>query len=1338
MFFSNSPTVRYGGTALSELRKKRSGSGNADSSLGDLYVYANTDYLSHREMTDGPPPGRGSSIGVAFLLTIMAISLQEAASQSPGIVVTPVGTTFGQNNSQGFAQQYEDADVDCSAGTYQYHGTTDTQGNPIRMTIVCDDVTEAYTVAPIRFTPWKAIPTIGQSCLAQNTQSYNFSQLQKPGVQSATIPPVAFHTMRNLTGVGLSWGTLATIGQTIGCSAANSFSYGLAGAFGGSCAAGVNGISVDEFASYTSAQSALWQSQQALNGGMLLWKKNATDLFGKLINGQEQTRDYQVAMSNAVSNITQVVKNQQIQIDQIITQTAAGINDVKSQLVQTNQNVNTAFAALSALAVGTQSEFNRTLMFMVGQFTNQSAQINYLTNQTEKEIRVTASRFMGVQQSIMQLSTMVLAITTQSQYLPMMKQLFNENRRVVEALNVGGANYQFMVESMGHPGVANPRYIPDPSLVSYTYDNPQAVFIYTSPGNLAIAATWSVQLNCGGFWISLNQYPFQSWTQIMNSLGPSGCSTDEIAQGPNFCNCWMQARARGCAMPTTGGLPTSGAKTLWDQWDNPGFPTTNSFCTSGVFDIPIDGLSDGVIRNATDFTTWAVDLCKRGVNPSVTGYKVFSPYFGQRYFSRYTDKACFSNIMELMNPDPQSTSFNIVYSMMNFFVAAASLSATSVAVISDRILGSLPQNTTITTQEFQVTGAGPLQSCKLMVATAFDMNKFTGLFRYTAAATTKRVTVYVNDELYSQIDDGVVSNVYDGRKIPDGAYISGLLGEMWVGSIYDRPYASGPSPSPYGNQGSPDYAGIPALVPPTWPTTYSLPIWRAYNVFEFNHAAAATSYEVYYNGLICESYVPVPFRCRCNPAQRGTASDGVICSMLDAYDVSVISETAIAVTSAFNRVKVRIRIPQGQMLSIAGSACPLTDTSTSIGINFNEQTVGLKNTLAMVNRFRVRTSGICGATSVLELQPLETFPFKITYCAQQPGVPIVLTFENNPGVGGGWTTCPGNQTVLITPAQPTIAGNGTGAPFVTTENRRAVSANAAAIDAQTLQTQNTLQFLALTKAVIETLVTNSIPLAPVGLPPLGSFGAIFDVIKAGASNASTTLQQSINSQFEYTGLLTNYSAINQQLLRLADNATAQARAYTEQLSYTIQQSQNNLYNLIQINGQNQILLNNSVMALEVMNQVTENILASARARGTQNQLAFDSLIDFLTGIGEFPSNIIGGVLDTMKSLGGSAADMFKGGFSAIGNVILLIVMVIAGIGILGVIIWVIIKFGAKADCANGGSEVKALEKRVAALEARFGLSTAGLRRHKGEGSDCCTGCCSGPSQPYSGVADTDD
>lgn len=1269
--------------------------------------------------------------GFGWFVLLALIGLQTLVSaQSPGLIVTPVGTTYGQNNSRGFAQQYQDADIDCSEGTYPYTGIDDTTGKPIQMSIVCSQITEGYTMQAVRFTPWKCIPTIGQACLAQNTQSYNSSRLQKPGVQSPVAPPVTFHTQTNRTGFGSIWGTLASIGQTIGCSAANTYSFGLVGAYSGACAAGYNGISVDEFAAYTEAQSRTWESQLLFNRGIQNWTLTAQVQLDLINRQQIVTRDYQESMNNAVGNITVVVKNQQNQIDQVITQTAAGINAVKKQLVDTNTNVNNAFIALSLLTQGVQSEFNRTFMVFVAQVNNLTLQTNYLSNQTEKEIRVTAARFMSVQQSIMQLSTMILSITTQSQYLPMMKENFKGNREAVEARNTGSTNYQFMVENMGNPGVPDPYHIDDPALVSFTYDAPQAVYIYTSPGNLAIAATSQLQLNCGGFWISLNQYPFQSWTQVINSLGPMNCSTDEAAQGPNFCNCWIQVRERGCAMNTTGGLPTASALAAWNQWDNPNFPPDPSmFCASGAFDLPLTGLPGGIIRNASDFTTYYTQLCIRGVNPSVTGYKVFSPYFGQRYFAPYTAQACMSNIQELMSPDPKAENFNVVYSMMNIFVAAAALSATSVAEISDKILGSLPQNTTITTQEFQVTGAGPLQSCKLQVATAFDMSKFVGLFRYQVAATTQTITVYVNGELYSKIDNAVVSNIYSNRKIPDGAYISGLPGEMWVGNIYDRAYsASVPSPSPYGNQGSPDYASIPATTAPSWPTTYNLPIWRSYNVFEFNHAAASTSYEVYYNGLICESYTPFPFRCKCDPNQRGTASDGTVCSFLDVYDVTVLTENSILVTSPFNRAKGRMRILQGQMLSIAGSACPLTDTSTSIGINFNEQTVGLRNTLAMNNRFRVHTSGVCGKTEILNVNPLETYPYKLTYCVQQPGVPVVLTFDNNPGqlepgAPDVWVPCPGNQTVLITPSQPTIATNGTGAPFVTTENRRAVTANAVAIDAQTLQTQASLQFVALTTAVIQTLAVNNIPLATPGNPSLGAFADVYDLILRFGQNASTTLSNSLGAQFEYSDLLTNYSSINRGLLNVVENATAQARAYTAQLSLLIQQSTDNLYYLISIGASNQVLLNNSVIALDMMNTVTANILASARARGVQQQLALDGLIDFLTNIGEIPGDLIDGVTDTALALGGGVGELFSGGLSAIGNVLLLVFGGIFICVILGVLIWIIVKFAAKADCANGES---ILLKRIQALEAKAGISTGASRRRDQEGACCAScGCCAG-------------
>ena len=1250
--------------------------------------------------------------GVAVTVALLAA----AAAAVVLMLSTPTDAGFVQLGAEsivpiqigGFSKQNTTRPFKATAGTYNFT-VTNSNGTTDLVEFIVAPPTHPFILKIVAWAPAFAFPTASQACLVQNVAAYNTSQLLSPGA-SLSEPPLRAARTNRTAPLGSFWGTVSSIGQIVGCAYANSVTYGIIDAVGVGCTTPY--LTMSAFTAYASAQATLWSTQVAFNQNVQSWQQNATFLFATLVNATDQIRNYQIANSWAVGNLTYAVINQQSQINSIASQSTAAFNTIQGEIVATNTNVNNIASAMQSFATATATEFQNLTIAMNTELAKQSNQINFLTNTTTTLGSSTSMTFQQVELNLISLTNAIQAVITQSQFLPMLRTTFTQQQATVTALNAGGDhNYQFFLDNIGTPGAPNPRQLPQ-SLASRTMEAALLRYIFTEnygdPLNVvAVAAFTQIELNCGGLWLSLNQYPLASWTQIINSLGPYNCSTDQQAQGDNFCNCWIQVTESTCTMPTikaaglTYSQPTASAFQNWTIWNNPGFPAKEDnvpFCSSDplFIDPSTYGLPGGVIRNSSDWDLYQSVLCQRGINTAISGYDVFSAFAQTRYFSTYTTLSCTPSMLTLMNPKAISASYNVVFAMMNFFVSAFSLSTAAVRSIGDEVLGVVPLNTTIVTDEFQNLGAGPTGTCKTMHAVAYDMLNWVQIEQYTALSLQKSVVVRVNGVVYS-VDDSTLTVTNDNQNLIDeldGANVPSRPGEQWRTSVYNIAYDDTISrPNPWQRQGSPMYYAIESEFQPVFPTTYNLTIWRLANIFEFDHRAGSTSWDIFYNPLICD-YSYDPPKCVCDPARTAPAGNGRYCDLLTYYRAAqggVGSDWYFV--SDGDVVEGVIAVPTGQYQSIAGSACPQASLSTAVNTDYNRLTVNLYNSLSVENLIQIHKSGSCGGIEEVLLQP-GTTGYDVEYCPAEPGVPIALTFYNF--AAGIFTQCNATVNVTVVPTNPVLSGGNVGAPFETTESLRSVSANQALINTQQTQYDIVKALLQLTVASATIMQQNYLTFAPVG-NPLGPFQQVFDTIAAISQNTSAALNASQQYQFSYTGDIANYSAINAALLNATLTANQIAMNYTYQLGLTIQQAQVTLQNLIAINAQTAVLVNQSQVSLSFMNDVTANIIANAREGNPDIDIgdALSSLGSALENIGGWTGNEIDKGLNTVRDIGGDLASAAEGVFSGLGDTVFWIILLVGvGGGVFAIIYCSIV------CCKKGGgvSEPE-LAKRITALEA---------------------------------------
>lgn len=1212
-----------------------------------------------------------------LLLTLVAgyvVITVHGQSQSFQII----STYLGLNDVNGFATQNQTLSGICLGlgGVYNFTIPA-SNGSLLYVEIICPEAQDLYTFSIWGWLPLDVIITSSQSCVVQNNLAYNLSQAPQPGVTQAAFRSPSYNVSSPTRPMAsVSWGLLGSIGTAVACAGANYATGNLAGAFGGPCSPSSYGPSWADLQSIETLNSEQWAAQDLVNQGLQNWTMVAGQEINYLLTGLQDARQYQIDNTEAVNNLTLVAIQQQTQINEIAGQTSAALNYINGQIQVTQGLVYQTANAVSTLASQTASEFNQTLADMAQLTVAINGQLYNMSYASYLFQISTTSKFQTVSQTLLGLAFAIQGIITGQQFVPSLRQLFNAQQQAVSSFGSPG-QYQFFLDYMGFPGQPDPYHITDPTLVSFPIETIQLKYLFLSgpPGpDQTVQAAWSsLQWTCSGIWLSTNQVPPQSWSQLMNDLGPDGCSVNSnpvTGQGLNFCNCWIQLVEQGCSINSSGGVPLAPALALWQAYNLPGLPAPGSpdnFCQSDLrpslgYIPPLLEIGPlQYIRNQTDFMTYQVALCQRGAISQSNGYQIFSSYFGTYFQTPYSLLPCGGSLTQVMNP-PTGDPANVVYGMNNFFRTAFGAASTSFATIATKILGSLPLNTTITTDLYQNLGIGSVGECQTMNVVATDTTDFIAVYKLKYEGQQKNVIVLVNGVQTAEFSDGVLTNEFSSLLPPDGSLIYQVRNTpLFQQQVYDINWDEmDGGPNAVQREGDTGYMMFPPNAngqPPFG--SFNITTWRQNNYVAFNHLAAFNSpkqYKTLVNNGQCVG-------------QPGPASDGDQCTILTKYNVEQFGNT-LTFSSPYNQLGATVNVPQGPMTAIVGSACPSLSSAIA---SPNEVTITMYNQLALNNEIQVVETGACGKTNTVLLAPQQTYFFNVTYCSLQPtGTPIGIKLFANPGLPNA-IECNNTFEVVINPTNPAVFQS---APtFGATEVQRAVSADQSLINVQQAITNQIVLQNALTIAMMQVFAFNGIPVTNDTLNPLGPFASVIALANEIAQNASTALTNSQAYQFSYSASVVNYSESNAALLAQAQNANEAAANDTARLSNDIN---NALYTQQILNGitiQNAVRLNESENSLNVMNAAIAQIIANGEARGNNNLGdLLGPLTNFLSGVGGFGEGLVHGAVGLLENLGADAADCVKGmlsGVTGVVNIIVLVLIVIGAIGLLGAIGYVI-------------------------------------------------------------------
>lgn len=1251
-----------------------------------------------------------------------------------GMTIESTNTEFQQVN--GFLMQNQTATVLASPGEYWY--TVQTVNQTIsNVSFVVDTPIQYYVRTYVWSIPRDVILTSCVACLTQNTYQFNSTAGGTTGFETPP-PPVPYNQTGEIGNrLAGGWGDVSSVLSTIGCSYINQATYGIAGAFGGPCApGGTNGITADEFAAFGNQVADQFARQDDLIRSLTQWQAAANNQYQFIIDGFQATRAFQVATQQQVGNLTIAVTNQQSQINNIMRESAAIYGQIKSVVVDVATNMNNLTQTMQQLASATASTFNQTILYITQNMNTLADQVNTLTDANNNNTRNNQAKDLTTQSAISKLSAITALLATQSQFLPLLTRNWRVQKQRIRSRNSGGQfNYVPMVVDPGSDGVDDLNDLP-PRLQTQYIDVPGLKWIGRAGPILgaykALAISTQLAFTCSGPYLANNQNPISTWTDFFNTLGAfTNCN---VTGSTYMCNCWVAATSEYCEMdanPATG-APTAWALANWTLYDAPDIPLPGNpyyYCNSNKQNLPGAPLS--IIRSDRDWFLYQKYITAQLVNPAPSvpqGYRIFSPLFGQRIFVPYAPITNTTDIMTIMNPAVGTPNF-VYVTIQAFFIQGMSLSATAAQRLSQEIYGGMPTNSTILTEDYVKIGSNPLGVCKTMYVVATDTSKFVSLYRYEKVALTRKITVFLDGQEYSQITDATVINSRDSTlQIPDGAYIGGIEGEQWVTSVYDQAYEQTvPNFNPIGREGNPWYNAYPTSVN-AQPTkfTYNISTWNLYNIVPYDHLAGSSSINKFRNTLVCNNQFNPP-RCVCNTTSLGVANNGRICSMLPVYQVSYVNAFVngrgadIGLTSSFDQQRATIRVPSGVLTAVSGSAClVVTQVQTE---NFKSQTLVLYNSLATPNTVIITENSACFQKRQITFSPLQRIPYIVDYCPiQDPAIPIAVTFSFFGGNTSLPIACGTVYNVSIDPTNPPSTTGVNGASFTTTEILRAQTTDVALLSSQVLQIQMIGLLQDTIYAMVQTLGLNRVVLSNSSSNPLGAFDPIFTRINQLNIDASNTVIAAKNITTTYSNQTIAFTAATNTALDAANYAGEVAKNATRDLAISINNQQDNLLVLISSLQNSLQLLNTSRDSIIFLRDTLNQIVAAARARAQNSNLNFfdalTSIGDFLVGVGEWSVGVASGAAAMIQDLAGGALDSFKNMFGSLSGlfapVIFILIIAAVGIGLFCII----------TKCAPGTSNLamgdvsrlKSLEQDIAAIKKALNMRDVPVPAGLGGGS----------------------
>jgi len=453
-----------------------------------------------------------------------------------------------------------------------------------------------------------------------------------------------------------------------------------------------------------------------------------TSLQSSVANLNQQTTNLMGNMTQWEGAVTTVAQDEQNQAVTINTQFA---------LINSNQNATTQAlqaenSARQLLAASVATSVN-TLTTQVSQAFSQLATLNAQVSATVSADKAT---FMTIQQTLGNLSTalasvqsqaktnslsiltQIRAITKQVRSLTANLYTYVNQQSVRRALNGAIFSYIDQVEAQG-------LYTPyfdfagtppiNPTLSSYTSYRYRALdtVTLTLASNNGLSGRFGTEQNttimCDMTYFLNNTYPWSTWMDLIESVGPAGCWVPTQGTNPNpnnvpNCNCWIAYTLSYCTTSVSLGLP-SPAPSLYYSGLCGNNPVTVTYPGGSIVQTsPITQTTQaGLFTSASDYQNEYTAACN-GYPAQINEFGAYSSVsvstaaFMQYLLVPYNPSLCTINLFTEFNNS--ATQLTVVNAMYQLFTFSYQLLLSNLTELEAAFYGDMPDGVTYTVDYF--------------------------------------------------------------------------------------------------------------------------------------------------------------------------------------------------------------------------------------------------------------------------------------------------------------------------------------------------------------------------------------------------------------------------------------------------------------------------------------------------------------------------------------------------------------------------------------------------------------------------------------------------------------
>lgn len=1161
---------------------------------------------------------------VGFVVSLLVIDVRSFKIISSYMQANQVNNFLTQNNTVTVLCEEGDQNKD-----FEYL-SQNTDGTQSTVVFSCKYPQHIYTINIVGYIPQAARNAYITQCTSDNLAQYNTTQITPqtpeglPGARGASV------SNNHTRGNGSDPLTFILrddndVWNAIGCS------LPLAGLF-----SGCDKVGYQEYEEFQKTVANITAAQRIANGILSNQTGLILDYLQLVQASLEQVARYQNDTTTALDLLTNSSAYQQRQIDLFSENVGRDQLALANRVTLTQESMIALASQFQMYEQATGSAFNSTMRQFATQVSFLSEQMNNLSTLAYDNQQDASAKF-GYVSSAMSGIKQGLEYTISKTALRVPLQVLAHQK--IKEWATSNPPFSVFITDIGTPP-GDPYNLPA-GLATFTIEAAILSYVYNVSGN-PFAVVTTIQYTCSGLFLAYNPPIIVGWQSLFNTFGPPSCN--DTQQGPNFCNCTGQIIEIGCNMPVTltpvvDIAPAS--KTAWDQRTLPVL-STPVICSTTPVTLP-NIIPRNLIRSGDDFTLFQQLLCERGLWFSEPTYNVNSAFLRSGPIpAQYVPSACTGNVAAALAPPPNTadvTTFNIFYIMVTLFQNAYTYSISGYGSRFSQITGQIPNNMTYLPTGFDRTALGPVATCITAVIAAYNTDEFLDVYRIDPTETIVDFGVTVNGQNYrtnQTLNSAQVTNEAQGLLPKAGTYLVGDSTD-WSQFFWNIP--------PDQVVVSSDAIQREGTI--VYPITadkniFSIEAWVAANGVPFNHAAGANSASLWKVPMVCTTIGGLQ-NCQCQ-SNAPQFNAGPWCTFFQSWQaIFPSSNPAVVLYSALDLVQITVGVPQGELIAVKGSACPILTSSLS---RFNQITLFLYNNLAQNNEIIVVQTGSCAKTTPFTMSPKTTSAFFVDFCPlTPPGQKEIITFLYTPGTGQ-YFPCNTTFDGTIIPSNPTTF-QGAGSLNMT-ETLRGMTTTNVALAMQEIS--NALLSLAMSN-----LNTMAITFALVGLPIFNNsdIAALYNINYDALANITGGLSKDIvdnaNNQYNYTNQITDLSRLISDALSKTHEANADARAATQIVIDNIAKGAATL----------QQIANNNRQLDQVLNTTRPLIDAMLAAGFGENPNALDGVTGFFDALAGAPESVGKEAGKALVSLAGSVGDVVSGFFgTTLGGIFVPIIIIV--------------------------------------------------------------------------------